>query len=757
MRNFLTKLKYATSTSALILGGGVTFLAQAADTNDASEAIFEEIIVTAAKRSQSLQEVAMAVSAISEAELDRRGVDDLGEYFRAVPGIQYTDFGATGRRGERKLSIRGISGSSEGGPLVGYYIDETPLTASDPILFDVNRIEVLRGPQGTLYGAGTAGGTIKVVTNKPDATKFLGKVDGTLSSTENGGENYTIKGMVNIPLVEEKLALRVVGYYEDADGFIDSEIAPAGSAQEAIVNSANAEKDNFNDTEIYGVRAAVQFTPTENTTLTASANIHRAKMGGEANHYPTFGDLKIAREIATPQESNFDLFNVTLEHDFGNISFLSASSYFKGTYNGVEDLSNIGRFLIEVVVSGAFATALVAPDGSQYDLATTKKEWTQEFRLMSTDDSAIQWTAGLYYHKEKLFDDTLSFTTNVTLAAAPVVILDEFVFFGSDRDFVSEQYALFGEVYYAVTDKLKVTLGGRWFDYSFTDDGDSTGPFGSGFTTASGSENSFRPKFGVSYQATDDHLLFASVTKGFRTGGKSSPVPDIPACSEVLGELGLTGEAGTFESDTIWNYEAGIKSSWNEGRVIVNATAFYVDWSNIAQSVNLGAINGGCPFSPTLNAGEASSKGFEFESRLSPIDGLDLGVAIAYTDATLGSSPTFGQEDESLLAVPEWTVSLNGEYEFAMTDDYDGFIRADYQYVGKRAFAYTGEGAQYLDSYDLTNVRLGIRKDDWTVALFVNNVTDSRPQLGERDFGSQFRRFTTLRPRTFGINFNANF
>lgn len=740
MNTPIASVKISIAAIVLMLGSSVATISYA---EDESELILEEVIVTATQRAQSLQEVPMSVSAITEQDLEQRGVDDIGEFFRTVPGIQYTDFGATGRRGERNLTIRGIVGVGAGGPLVGYYIDETPLPVSDPVLFDVNRVEVLRGPQGTLYGAGTAGGTVKVITNQPDSYEYAGKIDASVSTAKSGGTNYDAKGMINIPFIEENLALRIVGYYSDDDGYIDSVTAPPGSPPEMIANAPAVAENNFNYVEKSGMRATLAWTPTENLSITPMIYIHRTELGGESNHFPDLGDLKIVREVETLQSSDFDLYNLTVKYEPDNFSFVSATSYFESEYTGVEDLSNLSRGLVEGMLG------LTSPDPTPYDLAVKREEFTQEFRLLSANDSRLQWTAGVFYQKRKLYDDSLVVVTNITVPGTDIVAIPALPFFGSDGEQETEEYAIFAEAYYEFTDQLKLTLGARWFDVSITQKIDQLGAFGSGpGETLTTDDNGIRPKAALSYQVSEDHMVYALASKGYRSGGVSEPVPDIPSCDEALNEAGLSQAPAGFDADSIWNYEAGFKSAWANNRVITNVTAFYIDWSNIGQALNLRQYgDGNCPFSPTVNAGAATSKGLELEAQWYPVDGLHLGAAIAYTDATFGQNTVAGEEGDKLPKVPEWTTSLSGEYSFTLSNNLDAFIRADYQYIDERI----GE-EQMLDSYDLANIRAGIYKDKWTVSLYVNNVTDSRPELGDRSFGSEFLRYTTLQPRTFGIN-----
>jgi len=368
---------------------------------------------------------------------------------------------------------------------------------------------------------------------------------------------------------------------------------------------------------------------------------------------------------------------------------------------------------------------------------------------LSNYDSRLQWTTGVFYQKREGYEISQVTLTNISVPGTDIVVFPETELYGVDAYRKTEEYAVFGELYYDFTDRLQLTVGGRWFDFSIDEKIDSTGAIGTGpGELLKTSDDGIRPKVSLSYAASDDHMVYALASKGYRSGGVAEPVPETDACNQALQEAGLNSAPEGFDADSIWNYEIGLKSVWADGRASTNITAFYVDWSNIGQELNLRLYGDGtCAFSPTVNGGSATSQGIEFESLWNPISNLSLGLSFAYTDATFGEDTVAGEKGTKLPEVPEWTASAFGEYVFALNDGMDMFLRADYQYVDERR----GE-EQMLDSYDLVNLRAGIYKGPWIVSLFLNNATDSRPELGDRSFGSLFTRYTTLRPRTYGIN-----
>jgi outer membrane receptor protein involved in Fe transport len=702
----------------------------------------DEIVVTAQKREQSIQDIPLSISAVSGATLDALGADSFADYARTVPGLSFIDAGPAGGRGnaggsQRQISIRGIS-SDAGTDVVGFYLNETPITFSDPRVFDIERVEILRGPQGTLYGSGSVGGTVRIITKQPDFDNFEARIRGEVSTTKSGGENYQGDALVNIPL-SDKAAARISAYYQDDSGFID--------------NTFNGEK-NINDSSAVGLRTTLLFEPTDKLSISPMFWYQKTKASAPPVYSTLQGDLKASFQLDTPQREEMVFASLTAEYDLGFAELVSATAYY--------DLKARVRDDFSALIQGIFGSPqLLFP----LDNNVPAEQFVQEVRLASPGDTALNWIFGGYYSDRKSRFDQFGESPGFDqITGIPV---DDLMFAG-DALLKQQQIAVFGEVSYDIVDDLTATVGMRYFDAKTTDDRTQRGLFigapaideVSGVTKSS--DSGIAPKASINWRASEDQTFYATVARGFRPGG---PVRQIPTflCGADLASFGFdpNDPPKTYEADKLWSYEVGAKTSWMGNRLVVNAAGYIVDWKNAQQTVNLA-----CLFPFTYNTNSATSKGIDLEINFAVTEGLTIDASLGYVDAKLSEDAVNlnATEGESLLFVPEWSYSLGAEYAAPVGANMDLVIRADWQYVGKRYDNFAANvlvsGAQnILDAYDIINLQARLVAESWSLGLFVENLTDERVQFNRPPTPGldTINNIGTNRPRTFGLRASHSF
>ncbi|MBU4061801.1 TonB-dependent receptor [Hyphomonas sp.] len=745
--------KYMTCVggAALLFAAGSGAFAQEQSTAT-DVARMDAIIVTAQKREQSLSDVPMSITAISDEDLTLLGADNFAEYAMTVPGLGYSSVGTFGNRGQRQINLRGIS-SNVGSSTVGYYIGETPIRFVDPRLFDISRIEVLRGPQGTLYGAGSMGGTIRLIPAAPDLGSFAAEADGTYSNTRYGEANYAGNLMVNLPLVEDKLAVRGVFFYNNDGGYIDNR-TPETQPLPSFMVSDSADTlidnvDNYNDEKAAGYRIALAIQPTENVTITPSVFHQKLEADAWTTSVKEAGELTSNFLEMSPHSEDFTLYDLTAEIDLGWAQLASSTSY-----------TDYDLFLTEPfdrILAGAMGLpfAYVAPYRS-YD---EREVFVQEARLTSNGEGKFNWLIGAFYQQEDQNTRQRYVAPDINddlFGGFPAIPNGDLFIFDAERS--EEQVALFGEASYALTDRLTATVGLRWFDLSSDRYAVSDGVFNGGqtITDVSVSEHGTTPKFLLSYKATDDALVYSSVSKGFRPGfGYVKPPPGI--CDADLAAVGITSADGQVDSDNLWAYEVGGNTKLFNGAVFVSGAAYVNKWKNLQQSIDLPT----CGFTVTENAGEAESKGFELEISASPVEGLDLDLGLGYVDAELTkSAPGLGAaEGDRLVFVPDWSVSAGLTYARPISEKIEAFLHADYQYSGDMNFNFDPSvpDLHSRKAFDIAGARIGLRGKRWETSLFVENAFDERPTLGNIRFLTSGTLTYTRRPRTIGVNFSVTY
>ncbi|MFC3051526.1 TonB-dependent receptor [Kordiimonas pumila] len=730
------------STVSIIAGQMLTMLTMTAQSNAAEiddTPVFEEIVVTALRRDQRLQDVPAALSVLGATKLYDRGAKDFRDYLQVVPGVS---FGETGYRSSRVV-IRGVSdGLGTTASLAGIYIDEVPVTETrqptfDPSIYDVERVEVLKGPQGTLYGSGSMGGTIRVILNKPQLDGFEGQTEGTIGDVSHGGINYKLDSVLNIPIVTDKLGLRVVGSYRNDSGFID----------DTLRNETNA-----NSIEKKNVRVALRWKPSDLTTIDAAYLYQKEDLGT-----PNFSEAMPGDPIYTQRRqyrqtgpSETELYSFTLNHEFSFGSLVSSTNYLDKFSAANIDATNSFRGIMGMI------TGVLIPTSEGFGINTEGdyRVFSQEVRLASHSGDTIEWLIGGFYSEVKN-----GFAQYADLSSAPSVssLLTGKQVFDSLENDKTRQLAAFGEITWNATEKLALTAGLRVFDID-----QDVEQFGSGILAGGSSQvnleansSSVNQKYRIAFKPTADSLLYAQAAQGFRQGGANGPVPQ-SICGADLANLGYSSTPSQYGSDDLWSYEIGSKNTLLDSKATLNAAAYYTKWSNIQNLVSLPT----CLFSFTGNAGEAEIKGIDLDTSIQPIEGLSLGVALSYVDAKItetapGIKPNVG---DRLPFVAKWSWAANARYEFPLTALVTAFVYTDVNYVGKRWNTFEGNGvtATQLPSYYLANLRFGIMKDSWTASIFATNLFNKYYAVNRQT--SAVQTYDVVgEPRVIGVNLKLTY
>lgn len=708
----------------------------------AESAAMEEVTVTARKRSESMLDIPISINVVSESVIENMGAKDYTDLLGSVPSLTAYQNGP----GRTRISIRGIANGggndndTQNQETVGIYLDEIPISmgAMNPefSLFDLERVEVLRGPQGTLYGAGSMTGTIRLVSKKPDFDGVSGKIEANLATISQGSQDYSTKGVINLPIIDDVLALRASGYFVENGGFID--------------NVTTGEKD-INEGGSTGGRISALWNASEKLTVNASFFTHDYSDDARPEDLDRAPELSRDYTSFDGYDDEMKIYNLTATYDLGWAELVSSSSYF--------DRTVINRRSLDDLIAVA-----LPPETIPHELVdTTDTEVTvQELRLASTNDSPLQWTVGAYYDKKDVFYLNTFPVPGVDaltgLDAATFGAPKDNLYYGYD-DLTVETYAFFGEAYYDIGD-WTVTAGLRYFnwkqDISFYQSGMFNGEANSD-TRPTGTTDGVNPKLNISYDINDDVLLYAQAAKGFRYGGINGAIPE-SVCSEELGEVQRQGgDTRFFDPDETWNYEFGAKGKTADGRMTFNATVFQIEWTDMQTSRAFD-----CGFGFRENVGQATSQGIELEMTAKPTDNLSIVAGGSYTDATLDQDvPNLkAKSGDPAPFVPKLLLSGSVEYSRPINDDIEGFIYASAQYIDDRGTEFSRDNVNYreMKGYTTANLRIGVQWQDLEVSLFSNNLFDSRGVVRSSrrppyDPDASIR----VQPRTIGLTVRTHF
>jgi outer membrane receptor protein involved in Fe transport len=800
-------------TAAYVGGASIAPLTQAAaQAAPPARPHVEEVTVTAQKRSENVRKVPLSVTVLSGKAIKAAHIQNFADLTRAVPNLSFSSQAGAGLS---TLELRGVA-SQAGTATVALYLDDVSLTTrniytqgtAEPRFLDISRVEVLRGPQGTLYGASALGGTLKYITNQPQLDVFNGNIFSELSGTVHaGGPNWDEQGVLNIPLVQGKAALRIAGETGGDAGYIN-DINPATGA----VNKAGINSSGFNV-----AHASLLLQPNDWLTITPSMFFQSVDSRDVDAQYLELPFWETPKTVAEPGHDKMFVPSITANADLDFANLISVTSGYVRSFQRTLDSTiydNLSLYLcdpLNVVLTctdnngnpffnpkpGLFKGLYNLPSYTFYDNQT--KQFQQEVRLVSKPYEPgglpFTWLVGMYYSDEysKATDNETVQGANaafnragadpsdptVISGGAPGFIVNDHVFSGL-QSYDTAQYAIFGEATYYPLENVRATFGARYLYARDSENSDEEQFYSYGLTGPTSSENhfyAFTPKFALGWDVTPDNTIYANASKGFRLGSENRRIAYIPADATAAGtpsydlfNLGLTTSPTKFGPDKLWNFEIGDKGRFLGGRLVASADFFYIIWNDIQQEIPL--TTSGLDFE--TNAGNATNYGFEFELRGRVTDQLTAGVSGSYTHATLddgvvvGNGPLIGTRAGELVpGVPKYNFDFNARQDFVVSDAWTGFASFDLPWIGPSHGEPIAGNADYeRPSYFTLDAAVGLDWERWEFTLFGKNLTNNKTIIQRPDiqgsgvdapgqsgpiYGFEYRGNPNLLPNTQGF------
>jgi iron complex outermembrane recepter protein len=763
---------------APVLGSGAETSSEPA----AGSGALDEIIVTAQRRTERLQDVPISVSVMSQAVMDAQGTRSIDDVARLTPSVSYVRGAVNNNFESSNISIRGID-SSAGAATTGLYLDDTPIQSRHlsfgtfnayPALFDTERVEVLRGPQGTLFGAGSEGGTLRFISPEPNLQKSSVYARAEAAGTSGGDPIYELGVAGGAPLIEDKLAFRASVSGRREGGYIDRYDWHTGTLAD--------ERANANKT--ITARLAVKWAITDKLSVTPSVYYQKKEVDDISAYWaitPNAPDdatnglflskFRTGNSVASPNNDKFTLAAIKLDWDLGPVSLVSNTSFFDRKQSATSDYTQFDR---SIFLGTPFFALAGGPGPTEWK--DDQQNFTQEIRLQSSDASArLNWTAGLFFQRakentvENVYDpDLLDF---FGVPAGSPAYAGGYIYRQDPFSSVDKQTALFAQADYKVTDKLKVSAGVRVSKTEY----EGTAQYG-GFvlfgppvaSIGKITEHPVTPRFGLEYRLSEDSLLYVTIAKGFRIGGANPKVAT--TCIADLSAYGLSDVPDQYSSDSLWSYEVGSKNQFNDRRFLVNASAYLIKWKNIQQNV---ALNN-CGFQFTANLGELKSTGFDLQGEFRFTDAFSVGGTFAYTDAkytkTAFATPAAAASgalsivsDGDRLGGSPWTLALFTQLNFPVAS-HEAYARVDYQYGAALTDVTPSQNPANggspgtifnVPANAYTSARAGVKFGALDVSLFAQNLLNTQPKLSQQLQGvpgaSPLFQVYTWRPRTIGV------
>jgi iron complex outermembrane recepter protein len=776
-----TIIARSVATALGLTGAGIA-------TGQENEFALEEIVVTARKHTESSQDIPMHIQSLTGDQMKKQGLVTLEDFSRFVPSLSVSSTSP----GQNTITFRGVS---DGGgflvdPTAAIYLDEQPMTitsqAPDIYPADIARIEALAGPQSTLYGASSQSGTVRYITNKPDASEFSAVIGAEVSTTKDGEEGYDLDATVNIPIIEDKLAIRLTGFSATDGGYIDNVLGTTvvdgpgqlGSGLGGQKNNANAVKDDINSIDWLGARAQVRWLINEDWMATVGVNYQKIEADGWNDYDETVGDLETIKFNKEIRDDEWTQISLIIEGDLGFAQLVSATSYYdREIYYETDTQAYSAYFHYSLGVYAGYATYDFGADPIGAQSNDQKNEaFTQEVRLSGSSDK-IQWTAGVFYQETEERWDFVSYLDNYR--NSPAFEAWSYYYPGiapTDGWWLSIQksertdMAVFGEVDFSVTEKIDLILGGRWYDVDIDRDYEVSRP-----TTrleqelvAGGSDDGFVPKVGAQYNFNDDVMAYALYSEGYRVGGvnRGRGVPTLPF---------------EYDSDTLENTELGIKSLWFDGRFQLNATIYSMKWKDVQLEVTDPSFDVGEPFQVVVaNLGDAKVEGIDLDLKAAITQNFELGFNMTYLDKAEVEAPESYPDDRfpggeaslglekvtplPLFADKSWSAYAEYSWDMNFMGGGNAYLRLQHSYTGEslnQLFDADTSPRVLQEDYSVTDISLGYSTDRWTGRIFVNNLDDERgtTYYDSTDFDPFFGRSSVniIRPRNAGLSLRYNF
>jgi len=714
----------------------------------------EEVVVTAQRREQSLQDVPISINAFTADTIDKFMFNDVGEYLIRTPNASFTTDGAKSRR---RLSIRGVTdflaiNNTLKPSTFGFYVDDFSVSAStsNPPIFDIERIEILRGPQATYFGQNALGGGISVTSKKADVTRYAGEIMFDYSNFDT--KDVEVTG--NVPVIKDILAARANIKYSESDGNIKN-INPACNCD------GNASEYQYG-------KMAIRYTPTDNLTVDVIASIMDEKVGMRegvpTGVFSTFAGGTLFADLpdtsgdgrADPTSDGVGFFpdnRTRVNSDFPQ----EVGTAYRNVVGRIDyDVADLRITSITGTISSDFTLAGYI-DGSSIDAFREfrniqRQSFSTELRIQNTEAGPWQWNIGAIY------TDNDATIWNRTFARPGSRFTDTNSLIDRQDDSASaDGWALFGQAEYALTDRLTASIGGRYSEEIV--EADIAG-FSGGFVQILSAKNKFKdfsPRFTANYQFSDEVNFYATVSKGFKSGGTQiSPLPGT--------------DTDSYEPEIMWNYELGAKGDFFNDRLRVNAALFYMDWTDLQTDFQQAGINADGEFilfSGTDNAESATSKGMELSATALLADNLIVNFNMGYLNAQFDKFVTFIDggnrtlDGTSIPLSPKWTLSADAEYTFPVIDGFDGFARLEYSYRHETKTLIAGliqEGFPWrAPSYDFFNIRAGMEHRDFTIAAYAENLFDETYYTNAYQKAFAGGLFAEPSFRSYGVRLNYKF
>ena len=752
------------------------------------------VTITAQKRSEDVRKVPLSVSVVSGEAIQDNHITDLADLSRAVPNLSFSSQGGAGLG---TFEIRGVS-SQAGSATVSIYLDDVSLTTrniysqgtAEPRFFDLERVEVLRGPQGTLYGSSSLGGTIRFISKQPDARAFSGNGYTELSTTSHGGANYLAQAVVNVPLVKDTVGLRIGVQAGHDSGYIDQVSPTTLAVVDKGINSSHWEV----------LKAAVKAQVAPGWSLTPALFYQRFKSDDVDVAFLTVGAYQLApnatppglqlfqtsKTVREPGTDQLTVPSLTVNGDLGFGDLTGVLSGYRRRFDRIQDGTFINVGYIASQVTNPALGAVVNGLNSAVQLANKTDQTSLELRVASKDydpaRSPLTWVGGVYLAQTKtqVIDNEPIFGINAAFTAAGADINDPNQLAGSfpgaflgdssyysARHYKDRQYSLFGELTYNASPTLRATAGLRALraTQKFTREGDFYYAGGPSTAAIDSKASALTPRFAVSWDASGETSLYANVAKGFRLGAANRPVPATPLVAQDLAALGLPGTTvpDSFKPDSLWSYEIGSKSRLLDNRLSLNVALFHIDWKDIQQDVVLPSSG----FDFETNVGRATVNGVEAEARWRATDALTLAAGASYTHAVFADdTPALGSDSSGQLnarkgdriqGVPSYSARLGFEYRSAVLSSSTLVLRGSGQWTGPSHGTFIRSSTDYLrPGYFSADGSVGLNVDRWEFSVFAKNLTNNYKVL-QRPSVQGVNEAFYLRPRTIGVTAYRDF